>query len=102
VATGCNELGGATHGQLPPPMQRSKQKQRDTGLTANSVRFRRRVRVQGNRPRASRLRASGVGAVQEQCAGDATRHGDPAGRYAGMPDVFQQHTCVSREGSARE
>jgi hypothetical protein len=83
-------------------MQRSKQKQHDAGLTANSVRFRRHVRVQGNRPRASRVRANGVGAVQEQRAGDTTKHGDPAGGYAGMPDVFQQHTCVSREGSARE
>jgi hypothetical protein len=52
--------------------------------------------------RASRVRASGVGVVHEQCAGDATKHGDPTGGYAGMPDVFQQHTCVSREGSARE
>jgi hypothetical protein len=72
VVTECNELGGATHGELPPPMQRSKQKQRDAGLTANSVRFRRRVRVQGNRPRASRLRASGVRVIQEQRAGDVT------------------------------
>jgi hypothetical protein len=46
---------------------------------ASSARFRRRVRVQANRPRASRLRANGVRAVQEQCAGDATGRGDPAG-----------------------
>jgi hypothetical protein len=32
---------------------------------AGSARFRRRVRVQGNRPHASRLRASGVRAEQE-------------------------------------
>jgi hypothetical protein len=69
---------------------------------AGSVRFRRRVRVQGNRPRASMLWASGVRAVQEQCAGDATRRGDPAGGYAGVPAVFQQHTCVSSGGLACE
>jgi hypothetical protein len=69
---------------------------------AGSARFRRRVRVQGNRPRASRLRASGVRAVQEQRVGDATKRGGPAGGYAGVPTVFQQHMCVSRGGSARE
>jgi hypothetical protein len=58
--------------------------------------------VQGNRPRASGLRASGVRAVQEQRAGDATKRGGPAGGYAGVPAMFQQHTCVSREGSACE
>jgi hypothetical protein len=70
---------------------------------AGSARFRRRVRVQGNGPRASRLRASGVRAVQEQCTGDATRRGD-FGRssYVGVPAVFQRHTCVSRGSSARE
>jgi hypothetical protein len=60
------------------------------------ARFRRRVRVLGNRPRASRLRASGVRAVQEQRAGDATKRGGPAGGYGGVPAVFRQHTCVSR------
>jgi hypothetical protein len=58
--------------------------------------------VQGNRSRASRLRASGVRAVQEQCAGDTTGHGDPAGGYAGVPTVFLQHTRVSSGGLARE
>jgi hypothetical protein len=67
-----------------------------------STRFQRRVRVQGNRPRASRLRASGVRAVQGQCAGNATERGDPAGGYAGVPTVFLQHTRVIREGLARE
>jgi hypothetical protein len=49
VATGCNELGGATHGELSLSLRRSKQEQRDTGLTrdagltADSVCFRRRV-----------------------------------------------------------
>jgi hypothetical protein len=47
-----------------------------------SARFHRRVRVQGNRPRTNRLRASGVRVVQEQCARDATGCGDPAGGYA--------------------
>jgi hypothetical protein len=75
---------------------------RDTGLTANSVRFRRHVRMQGNRPRACRLGAVGVGAEHKRGTGDATKRGGPAGGYVGMPDVFQQHTCVSREGSARE
>jgi hypothetical protein len=58
--------------------------------------------VQGNGPRASRSRASGVRAVQEQCAGDATGRGDPAGGYAGVPTVFQWHTCMSRGSSTRE
>jgi hypothetical protein len=63
--------------------------------TDGSARFRRRVRVQDNRPR-------GVRAGWEQRAGDATRRGGPAGGYAGVPAVFQQHTCVSRGSSARE
>jgi hypothetical protein len=58
--------------------------------------------VHGNRPRASRLRARGVGAEQEQRAGDATRRDGPAGGYAGVPAVFQPHTCVSGGGSARK
>jgi hypothetical protein len=58
--------------------------------------------VQGNRPRVSGFRASGVRAVREQCAGDATGRGGPAGGYAGVPAVFQQHTRMSRGGSARE
>jgi hypothetical protein len=33
---------------------------------ADSARFRRRVRMQGNRPRASKLRANGVRAEPEQ------------------------------------
>jgi hypothetical protein len=67
-----------------------------------SARFCRRVRVQGNRPRAGRLRASGVRAVQEQRAGDATKCGSPAGDYASVPAVFQRHTCVSRGDSVHE
>jgi hypothetical protein len=58
--------------------------------------------MQGNRPRASRLRARGAGAEQEQHAGDATKRDGPAGGYASVPAVFRQHTCVSRGGSARE
>jgi hypothetical protein len=69
---------------------------------AGSARFHRRVRVQGNRPRVSKLRANGVRAEQEQHAGDATRRGDPTGGYAGVPTVFLQHTRVSRGGLARE
>jgi hypothetical protein len=66
-------------------------------------RVRRARRSHGTaRPRASRLRARGAGAEQEQRAGDATRHDGPAGGYAGVPAVFRQHTCVSRGGSARE
>jgi hypothetical protein len=61
-----------------------------------SARFRRRVRMQGNRPRTNRLRANGVRAVQEQCARDVTRCGNPAGGYAGVPTVIQRHTRVSR------
>jgi hypothetical protein len=56
--------------------------------------------MQGNRPRASKLRASGVRAEQEQRAGDATGHGDPVGGYAGVPTVFLQHTRVSSGGLA--
>jgi hypothetical protein len=58
--------------------------------------------VQGNRPRASKLRASSVRAEREQRTGDATRRGDPTRCYAGVPTVFLQHTGVSRGGSARE
>jgi hypothetical protein len=82
VVTGCNEHGGAMHGELPPPMLRSKQEQRDAGptrdagLTADSVRFRRRVRMQGNQPRACRLGAVDAGAEQKR------------------------RMCVSREGLA--
>jgi hypothetical protein len=100
--------GAARHDELPPPMRRSRQEQRDagptrdTGLTAGSVRFRRRVCMQGNRPRACRLGAVGAGAEQKRRTGDAIRRGDPAGGYAGVPTVFLQHTRVSRGGLARE
>jgi hypothetical protein len=43
-----------------------------------------------------------VRAEREQCAGDATERGDPAGGYAGVPTVFLQHTRVSGGGLARE
>jgi hypothetical protein len=43
-----------------------------------------------------------VGAEQEQRVGDATRRDGPAGCYAGVPAVFQQHTCLNRGGSTRE
>jgi hypothetical protein len=69
---------------------------------ASLARFRGHVRVQGNRPRASRLRASGVRAVQEQCAGDAIRRGDPVEGYTGVPIVFLQHMRVSSGGLAHE
>jgi hypothetical protein len=84
-------------------MQRSKQEQRDAGstcdagLAADSVRFRRRVRMQGNRPRACRLGAVGVGAEQKRRIRGVTKHGSPAGSYAGVPTVFQWHTCVGRK-----
>jgi hypothetical protein len=58
--------------------------------------------MQGNRPRASKLRASGARAEWEQCAGDAIRRNGPAGGYVSVPAVFQWHTCVSRGSSARE
>jgi hypothetical protein len=72
VVAGCNELGGATHGELPLSVRRSKQEQCDTGLTcdagltADSIHFRRRMRKQGNRPRACRLGADGVEAERER------------------------------------
>jgi hypothetical protein len=58
--------------------------------------------VQGNRPRTSRLRARGVKTEREQRAGDAAKRGSPAGSYAGVPVVFQWHTCVSRGSSTHE
>jgi hypothetical protein len=66
------------------------------------VHFRRRVRMQGNRPCASRLGASGAGAERERCTGAAAKRGGPAGGYAGVPTLFLQHTCMSRGGLARE
>jgi hypothetical protein len=36
VATGCNELGGATHGELPSSIRKSRWEQCDTGLTCNA------------------------------------------------------------------
>jgi hypothetical protein len=33
AATGCDELGGATHGELPSSIRRSGQKQRGAGST---------------------------------------------------------------------
>jgi hypothetical protein len=64
--------------------------------------FRRRVRVRGSKPRASRLGAVVAGAEREWRTGGAARRGGPAGGYAGVPAVFQQHTRVSRGSSARE
>jgi hypothetical protein len=69
---------------------------------ADSIRFRRRVHMQGNRPRACRLGAVGAGAEQKRRTGDATKRGGPAGGYAGVPTVFLQHTRMSKGGSARE
>jgi hypothetical protein len=97
ATAGRDELGGATHGELPPPMLKSKQEQRDAGptcnagLTADSIRFHRRVRMQGNRPRTCRLGAVDVGAKQKQRTGDAN-----------VPAVSQRHTCVSKEDLPRE
>jgi hypothetical protein len=56
--------------------------------------------MQSNRPRASKLRASGVRAEQKRRTGDATRRGGAVGSYAGVPAMLQRHTCVSREGLA--
>jgi hypothetical protein len=58
--------------------------------------------MQGNRPRACRLGAVDVGAEQKWRTGNATKRGDPAGGYAGVPTVFLQHTRVSSGGLARE
>jgi hypothetical protein len=86
--------GAARHDKLPSPMQRLKQEQRDTGstrdagLTVDSVHFYRHVRMQGNQPRACRLGAVGVGAEQKRRTGDATKRGDSAGSYAGVPPCF--------------
>jgi hypothetical protein len=67
---------------------------------AGSARFRRQVHVQGNRPRASKLGAVGVGAEQKRRTGDATKRDGPAGGYAGVPTVFLQHMRVSSGGLA--
>jgi hypothetical protein len=53
--------------------------------------------VQGNRPRASGLGASGVRAEREQRAGDATGRGDPAGGYAGVPTVNKKTLRFAEE-----
>jgi hypothetical protein len=58
--------------------------------------------MQGNRPCACRLRAVGAGAEQKRRTGDAIKRGGLAGSYASVPAVFQQHTCVSSGGLARE
>jgi hypothetical protein len=58
--------------------------------------------MQGNRPRACRLGAVDAGAELKRRTGDATKHSSPAGSYAGVPAVFQWHTCVSRRSSTRE
>jgi hypothetical protein len=58
--------------------------------------------MQGNRPRACRLGAVGVGAEQKQRTGDAIRHGGLAGSYASVPAVSQRHTRVSSGGLACE
>jgi hypothetical protein len=58
--------------------------------------------MQGNRPRAYRLGAVDAGAEQKRRTGDATKHGGPAGGYAGVSTVFLQHTRMSSGGSARE
>jgi hypothetical protein len=58
--------------------------------------------MQGNRPRACRLGAVGVGAEQKRSIGDAIRRGGPAGSYASVPAVSQRHTRVSSGGLACE
>jgi hypothetical protein len=58
--------------------------------------------MQGNRPRACRLGASGVRTERKQRARNATRCGGPAGGYASVPTVFLQHTRLSSGGLARE
>jgi hypothetical protein len=89
-------------------MRRSRQEQRDAGptrdagLTAGPIRFRRRVHMQDNRPRACRLGAVGVGAEQKRRTGDVIRRSGPAGSYASVPAVSQRHTRVSSGGLACE
>jgi hypothetical protein len=41
-----------------------------------------------------------AGAEQKWRTGNATKRGDPARGYAGVPAMLQRHTCVSREGLA--
>jgi hypothetical protein len=57
--------------------------------------------MQGNRSRASRLGAVGVGAERERRTGDAIRRGGPAGGYADVPAVFygnvREQRRLSRE-----
>jgi hypothetical protein len=58
--------------------------------------------MQGNRPRACRLRAVGAGAEQRRRTGDAIKRGGPAGSYVSVLAVSQRHTCVSRGDSVHE
>jgi hypothetical protein len=74
----------------------------DAGLMAGSIHFHGRVRKQGNRPRACRLGAVGVGAEQKRRTEDAIRRGGPAGSYAGVPAVSQRHARVSSGGLVHE
>jgi hypothetical protein len=63
---------------------------------AGSARFCRRVRVQGNRPRASRLKARGTGAERERRTRAAARRGGPAGGCADMLAVHAQEQSGRR------
>jgi hypothetical protein len=63
---------------------------------AGSTQFRRHVRVQGNRPRASRLRARDAGAKRERCTEAAARRGGPAGGCGDMPAVHAQEQSGRR------
>jgi hypothetical protein len=47
-------------------------------------------------------RGGGSQACRARRSLDATKHGSPARSCAGVPAVFQWHTCVSREGLACE
>jgi hypothetical protein len=60
------------------------------------------MRKPGKRPRACRLGAVGAGAEQKRRTRDVTKRGSSAGSYAGVPAVFQWHTCMSRRSSTRE
>jgi hypothetical protein len=53
--------------------------------------------MRGNRPRACKLGAIDAGAEQKRRTRSVTKHNSPARSYAGVPAVFQWHTCVSRK-----
>jgi hypothetical protein len=49
--------------------------------------------------RHDKAEATPVQQMRRKRSLDATKPGSPAGSYAGVPTMFQWHTCVSRGSS---